>query len=130
MTYDNSAPTSPDELAYDLRSIYANLVGEHLLDIAAARKADNLYVWYKSLEDLHTIIKHKFKSDKDEEEYNQARDKIIRLANKYKTAFVGTNKNSQEISYIEEALRQLEELCYDKMSKAKMFGEGGRIAGL
>jgi F0F1-type ATP synthase beta subunit len=130
MSYDNSTPAAPDELAYDLRSIYANLVGEHLLDIAAARKADNLYVWYKSLEDLHTIIKHKFKSDKDEKEFNAARDKVTTLANKFKTAFLGTNKNSQEIAQIEEALRQLEELCYDKMSKAKMFGEGGRIAGL
>ncbi len=121
----------PTELSYDLRQIYAKIVGEHLLDCAEARKADNYYVWYKSLEDLHTIIKHKFKEKtKDETAYNTARDKVTKLANLYPNAWLNKSTDTKERSLIEEALRQLEEFLYDKMSTAKMFGEGGKIAGL
>jgi predicted Zn-dependent protease len=122
---------APTDLAYDLRQIYAKLVGEHMLDISEARKADNFYTWFKALEDLHTIVKHKFKHKKeDEKEYNDTRDKVTKLANKYPSSWLGTSKSSVEVSLIEEALRQLEELLYDKMNDAKMFGESGRIAGL
>jgi hypothetical protein len=127
--YSNIQPAT--DLAYDLRQTYAKIVGEHLLDIAEARKADNYYVWYKALEDLHTIVKHKFKiKKKDEEDYNTARDKVTGLANKYKNAWLGVSKEAKERSLIEEALRQLEEFLYLKMSEAKMFGEGGKISGL
>jgi hypothetical protein len=131
MVFDNSYSTQPTELAYDLRQIYAKLVGEHMIDIAEARKADQFYTWYKALEDLHTIIKHKFKSkDKDEKDYNTTMDKVTKLANKFPTAWLGKNSNNNERSLIEEALRQLEEFLYDRMNDAKMFGESGRIAGL
>ena len=127
---DYSAPQLPGDLSYDLREIYAKIVGEHLIDVAEARKADNYYVWYKSLEDLHTIVKHKFKTEKDEVEYNNLRFKITNLANKYPGAWLGKSPDPSERGIIEEALRELEEFLYDKMSKAKMFGEGGKIAGL
>ena len=128
---DYSNVQAPTDLAYDLRQTYAKIVGEHLLDIAEARKADNYYIWYKALEDLHTIVKHKFKSEKkDETEYNTTRDKVTNLANKYKNAWLGKSLEPKERGLIEETLRQLEEFLYLKMSEAKMFGEGGKISGL
>lgn len=126
--YNNT--NTPTDLAYDLRQIYAKIVGEHLIDCAEARKADNYYTWYKTLEDLHTIVKHKFKSEKDEEKYNKLRTTIANLANKYKQTWLGKSIDSTQRSEIEEALRRLEEFLYDQMSKAKMFGESGRVAGL
>jgi predicted nucleic acid-binding Zn-ribbon protein len=129
--YPDAAPSASTDLAFDLRQIYAKIVGEHMLDISEARKSDNLYIWYKALEDLHTVVKHKFKHLKeDEKEYNTTRDKVTALANKYKNSWLNINKDGGEASQIEEALRQLEELLYSKMSEAKMFGEGGKIAGL
>jgi len=127
--YSNIQPAT--DLAYDLRQTYAKIVGEHLLDIAEARKADNYYIWYKALEDLHTIVKHKFKSEKkDEGEYNTKRNSVTTLANKYVNAWLGTSKDAKQRGEIEEMLRQLEEFLYLKMSEAKMFGEGGKISGL
>jgi hypothetical protein len=126
----SSVPIATD-LAYDLRQTYAKIVGEHLLDIAEARKADNFYIWYKALEDLHTIVKHKFKSKtKDEKDYNDTRDKVTRLANKFTGAWLGKSIDPKQRGEIEEALRQLEEFLYLKMSEAKMFGEGGKTPGL
>lgn len=125
----NAIPSN-QELAYDLRQVYAKIVGEHLLDIAEARKADNFYTWYKALEDLHTITRHKFKKDEDEVEYNIVRDKVTRLANQYPNSWLGVTKDFKERSLIEEALRQLEEFLYKKMNDAKMFGDSKRIEGL
>lgn len=125
-----TSSNTPTDLAYDLRQIYAKIVGEHLLDVAEARKADNYYVWYKSLEDLHTIVKHKFKTEKDEEAYNKTRDAVTTLANKYPNAWLGKSPDPKERGLIEEALRKLEEFLYDKMSTAKMFGDQYRTPGL
>jgi len=129
--YDNTSVHTSNDLAYDLRQIYAKIVGEHLLDISENRKADNFYAWYKSLEDLHTVIKHKFKKPKtDEEEYNKLRDNVTTLANKFSSSWTGSAKDNKERALIEEALRRLEEFCFEKMNEAKMFGDTGRIAGL
>jgi hypothetical protein len=130
MVFESNTPTIPQELAYDLRQIYAKIVGEHLIDVAESRKADNFYVWYKSLEDLHTIVKHKFTKDKDEEEYNRIRDKVTGLANKHPQAWLGTSKDPVQRGSIEESLRQLEEFLYKKMNDAKMFGDTWRTPGL
>lgn len=128
---DYSNPQTNTDLAYDLRQIYAKIVGEHLLDIAKFRKSNDYYYWYKSLEDLHTIIKHKFKNQKkDEEDYESIKKKIADLSNKNILAWSGQSNNPKERGDIEELLRRLEEFLYCKMSDAKMFGEGGRIAGL
>ncbi len=122
---------NPNDLAYDLRQIYAKLVGEHLQDITDARKSDNFYSWYKALEDLHTITRHKFKKgDKDEEEYKKLKEALIKLANDYSACFLGKNKDPKQRAELETALRNIEEFLYAKMNDAKMFGEGGRIAGL
>lgn len=121
---------TPTDLAFDLRQIYAKIVGEHLLDITEARKADNYFIWYKALEDLHTVVRHKFKSEKDQEEYNTLRKNITKLANQYKGPWLNTSKDPVARSLIEEELRKLEQFLYDKMAKAKMFGDGGKIPGL
>lgn len=121
---------SPTDLAYDLRQIYARIVGEHMLDIAIARKADNFYKWFKSLEDLHTITKHKFRKNKEEKEtYETLREKVVSLANANRSAWSG-NANAEKRGEIETALRKLERYLYMKMNEAKMFGESGRVAGL
>lgn len=121
------------ELAYDLRQTYAKLVGDHMTDIAEARKQENFYVWYKNLEDLHTIVRHKFNTKKkptDEEGYQDKIKALIALANAYPEVWAGQSKESKPFHEIELALREVEMFLYEKMNEAKMFGDTWKIAGL
>ena len=131
MMLEYSNPQSNTELAYDLRQIYAKIVGEHLIDIAKFRKSNDYPLWYKSLEDLYTIIRHRFKNKKkDEGDYGNHKIAIANLSNKYVSAWSGKSSSPKEKGEVESLLRELEEFLYAKMSEAKMFGESGRIAGL
>jgi hypothetical protein len=133
------------ELAYDLRQKYAQIVGEHLEDIAQARKADNFSIYYKTLKDLFIIVKHKFKdkkikiknekTGKDEEMtelgyYNSLIKKAVEIANKYDQTWLGINKDPKECAEIEEALNAIEMFLYEKIDDAKMFGGANTIPGL
>lgn len=119
-------PTQNDdskELAYDLRQIYAKLVGDHLQDVADARKIDNYPAYINSLDDLHTIIKHKFKKiETDEAAYQKLYKKSIDLCNQYPTTFLGQRKDSTEKAIIENSLKEIEMFLYSKMEEANMFG--------
>lgn len=130
MGYNNTAEVDKP-LAYDLRQVYASLVGEHLIDASEARKHNNFYVWFKALEDIKTITKHKYKDKKKVlEEYNNLVRDIKSLANKYPYTWKGEAAKADEVAHIEAALRELEEFLYDKMEEGKVFGEGYRIPGL
>lgn len=121
----------PKELAYDLRQVYARLVGEHLIDVADARKSKNFYEWFKALEDIKTITKHKFRKKKEVmEEYDRKVKEVTELANKYPSTWGGETTNPVEFSLIENALRKLEEFLYDKMEEGKVFGELYKTSGL
>lgn len=65
------------ELAYDLRQKYAQIVGDNLEAISQARTEKDYPEYFRALENLFTIIKHKFKTKKtsnkelvEEEEYD------------------------------------------------------------
>lgn len=130
-TSGESIPLGND-LSYDLRQSYAKIVGEHLEDAAIARKADNYYQYFKALEDLHVVVKHKFKKDKkdNEEKYKELRDKAVKLANKYVSTWLGTSRVPNECAEIEEALREMEMFLYEEIDRANMFGSNKRIEGL
>lgn len=127
---DNLTSKFGQDLAYDLRQYYAKIVGEQLAEVSEARKADNFYVYFKTLEDLHTIIKHKFKHEKeDEAAYNNKVKEITKLANASPNAWGGRDKG-EKYAEIENALRDIEMFLYKKMNDAKMFGTSGRVEGL
>jgi len=125
------------ELAYDLRQIYAKLVGDHLEDIAQARKSDNYAIYYKSLKDLHIIVSHKLKDktekgqDKtDEEVYNDLVKAAVTNANKHSNEWLGNSKDPKACAEIEHALNSIEMFLYKKIDEANMFGAQGKIPGL
>lgn len=127
------------DLAYDLRQKYAKIVGDHLEDISEARKSNSFYLWYKNLEDLHTVIKFKFKNTKTkvgdkelspEEIYQSIIKDIVDLSNKHKQHWTGELKSGEAYALIENKLRELEEFLYLQMNEAKMFGSSGRVEGL
>lgn len=133
------------ELAYDLRQGYAKLVGEHLIDIAYARKERNYPKYFKDLEDLYTIIAHKISDveekerknlKKDEKEkyknYEKLRSEFIKHANDFPQAYAikKEDKNPEHVGKIEGSLRAIERYLYRMMDKAKMFGGKGFSEGL
>jgi|TARA_R100001530_G_scaffold128403_2_gene98124 hypothetical protein len=129
------------ELAFDLRQIYAKIVGEHLQDIAQARKADNYAIYYKALKDLYVIVKHKFKSKKykdeetneetnDHQAYKKLIDKAVSCANENPREWLGSNKDPEACAKIELALNDIEMFLYSKIDAANMFGSNRKIEGL
>jgi len=140
-SFNMGAVQQSAELAYDLRQMYAKIVGEHLEDIAQARKADNYSIYYKSLKDLYVIVKHKFKTKKaedeetgekinDHERYNRLVKKAVEVANKHPKEWLGTTKGPEACSLIEVALNNIEMFLYAKIDGANMFGSNKRIEGL
>lgn len=133
------------DLAYDLRQIYAKIVGEHLEDIAQARKADNYSIYFKTLKDLFIIVKHKFKAKKikvrdpetkkevektELEYYNDLVNYAVSIANKHSQTWLGQNKDPLACAEIETALNAIEMFLYEKIDDAKMFGGSSHIPGL
>lgn len=119
------------DLAYDLRQFYAKIVGQHLEDAAEARKQDKYDIWYKSLEDLHIVVKHRFKKkDDDENEYKNLVTTAVNLANKYPSVWLGQYKDPTACAEIFKALAEIEMYLYEKMDLNNMFGSQRTIQGL
>ena len=127
---NNSSGEFGQELAFDLRQKYAQIVGEHLEDVSLARKGNHFNLWLKNLQDLHVIVKHKFKKKEDEKEYNKLINNIIILANKYSSTFLNQSQDPNECAIIENSLREIEMFLYLKMNEANMFGDKRSVEGL
>lgn len=141
-----------DELVYDLRVKYAEIVGLHLEEVTNTRVNSDYPGYFKALDNLFTVIKHKFKTKKDKEKdyslsfhkkelktinkktdlelYEELRQKAINISNKHRSAFLGQTSNPDEISEIEKSLREIEMFLFHVMEKAKMFGSHSSNRGL
>lgn len=128
------------EMAYDLRQTYAKIVGDHLEDIAVARKADRYDIYFKTLKDLFVIVQHKFKKKgefdddgnkiSDEEKYGKLLTEAVTVANKFPRAWLGEEKDPNSCAEIEAVLNAIEMFLYSKIEIAGMFGGNKRIPGL
>lgn len=126
MAYNNSYANDPNtQIPYDLRQIYAiNLVGDHLQDIARARKADDYPNYFKSLKDLWIITQHKIKvKDKEApEKYNELLKNTYNIINKHPACFSKRGGNANGKAMIEYYLNEIEKFLYDKLDEAQLFG--------
>lgn len=142
---ENTTEGLSKDLPYDLRQVYGvDLVGEHLKDIARARKSDDYANYYKSLNDLYIIVYHKIKekkvSVKDEsgkakiltaaEYYKELLNQAVVAANQYPNEWTHKDKTPEGCAVIETALNAIEMFLYEKMEEAKMFGSSKTVAGL
>ena len=138
------------EMAYDLRQRYAKIVGDHLDDISFYRKERNYPEYFRALEDLYTIVQHKFKNkDKEDKEfseedpnkkkrkikqrektYSELREELITASNANSEEWCGNSNNPLKIAVIENALRSVEKFLLTKMDEANMFGSKREIEGL
>jgi len=128
-------------LAYDLRQKYAEIVGGHLELVSQARLNSDYPAYFKALENLYTIISHKFNEKKQKfeesldemsqrEYYDVLMSRVINVCNKYKNTFLGHTRKNDEIYRIEKALRDVEMFLWYVMDKAKMFGSAGFNEGI
>ena len=125
---DDAYNPSGENLAYDLRQRYAKLVGDHLEIVSMFRQSKDYMGYYTSLEDLYTVIVHKFKGTNKNKKivknkYPELKKNCIEVSNKYPYAWGGSaNASANEIAKIEEALRSMERYLYFKMDEANLFG--------
>lgn len=137
-------------LAYDLRQKYAEIVGVHLEAVAMARINKHYVNYFHALEDLYTVISHKFKEEKTSDPANyptkfkkkdtkrldldrkeELEQEIIDICNQYEQEFLGRSHNDPKAIYlIENSLRALERFYYYVMNKANVFGTTGYNEGL
>jgi hypothetical protein len=138
---DQPLDISQGNMAYDLRQRYAKIVGDHLEDITEARKNRDYPEYFRALEDLYTIVFHKFKTKKDKkdkeekkntskENYETLKKNAVALSNKFSSAWLGQGNDPKEIGQIESALRAMERFLYFKMNEASMFGSKRDMEGL
>ena len=119
--YGSNFEDNNQELAYDLRQINAEIIGEILKAVAVARKEKNYRDWYDLLDDLHTEIDMKF-NDKDNDDYEDQVKETIESLKKNAGAYLGNSGNAQQINNVKYALKELNMFLKRKMEKYKMFG--------
>ena len=124
------------ELAYDLRQVYARIVGRNLDNIDTARHEKDYPKYYKGMEDLYTVTKHKFKKVKKADigkkpTWKELKKEFIITSNKNKEAYIKkTITDAFAVGEIERVLRKIEMWLYFKMDEAGMFGKKEEIEGM
>ena len=124
------------ELAYDLRQVYARIVGRNLDNVDTARHDKDYPKYFKGLEDLYTITKHKFKKVKKadigkKQTWSGLKKEFVKVSNENKNAYIKKDFNNPVgIAEIEKILRKIEMWIYFKMDEAGMFGKKEEIEGM
>lgn len=116
-------------LIYDLRQIYANIVGEVLKRITYWREQDEYAQYYKALNDLRLEIMKNLK-EKEREELRIAREKTLRVLEEHEQVLTKQNNDPLERHHVEEALGDYEILLKDLMEKHDMYGAKYDDSGL
>lgn len=109
------------ELVYDLRQAYAGILTKLLEQIAECRDENDFKKWYMALENLHVEIWQKL-TDTEREDYKKELKKCLQEINKYPDAFRGDDKDPTSVTYVRNAMIELEKWIRVKMEKHNMFG--------
>lgn len=143
--FNYSLSSMAGDLAYDLRSYYAKIVGEHLIDVAFARKSLTFPDYLSALDNLYVVVKHKLKEgkkakkkkkegeetkDEVEETYDDLRKKAVDVINKNDGVYKGVAQDDAGYAEIDNALRSMEMYLYKKIDEANMFGAKRETEGL
>lgn len=119
------------EMAWDLRTIYANfIVAPILVEISDARARYDFLAYWKKLNDLYVVIAHKIKPKEKEENFIELKKATQLIIQKYEPAFLGQDHTPENMGKIEEALTKVEMYLYQKMQEADMFGAKKYVEGL
>ena len=118
------------ELAYDLRQYYARLVGLKIFQVDDARSNRRYPDYFKKLDELKVIVKHKFRDEDDQNEYKRLVDTALAVFNKYSSTYLGKASDPIGISEIDRVLGEIEMFLFRVMDEASMFGTKWNDDGL
>lgn len=110
-----------NELIYDLRQTYAQILTDILVNIHRARTEKKFSEWFEALENLKIEINQKL-TKKERERYKKRLYTCLEILNKYPEAYSGKDTDPTRRREVIKALRELDEWLRDKMEKHKMFG--------
>lgn len=139
-----------EDLAYDLRQKYAEIVGVHLEVVSRSRMSKDYPAYFQALEDLFTVVKHKFKNKKPKDEvidpkakkekkgkkkndlelFEELRQEAIKKANEFPNVYLGRTEEPNEVAELQKALRDMEMFLFKIMDDSKMFGSAGYNEGM
>lgn len=129
MSYNNSNYQSSDDadgLKYDLRQIYAGIVGEHFNMVYSARESGIYDEYYRRLKWLVIPLNHKIDIEKIEE--LKARLQTIVDANP--KIWLRKKSDPQIEAEIEDILNSMEMMLYKAAAEAGVFGSTWNDDGL
>lgn len=126
--YDPSL-NNKGELAYDLRQTIAEIIGEILMNITAARIERRYIEWINMIDNLHTEISMKL-NDKEEAEYAVQWNETMNHVQQYKSVFEGQSSDSHGHSEVYGKIKQLEMWLRKKADKHDVFGSKRKTEGL
>ena len=109
------------DLVYDLRQYFAKIVGEHMIEIAIARKERNFSEWVKLLECLHTEIRKKL-TDDEEKEYQEKLSAMATILNEKEQVFNGTSTEKDDYAVVFNTINDLDMWLGIRMEEHGMFG--------
>lgn len=117
--YDLNKPDQ--ELVWDLRQTYAEIVGEVLKRVAECRVKKDYAAWYDSLRDLFIEINQKLK-DKERVEYKDKLKKTLQTLNDHSGAYNKKDSTPDKVNKVYLALVDMELWLKQKMEEHRMFG--------
>lgn len=120
---------SSSEMAFDLRSRYAEIVGDVLVKISIAREEEDYPHWFTLLDHLHTEINQKL-HEEDRTEYDTELKECIEIINTNEEAYLGQNKDAKKRYAVHLAIKKLNLFLTNKMEVRKMFGAKDKAEGL
>ena len=93
--------------------------------VVYSSKSGSFYNWFRNIQDLYDISDHAFnEKDEVEKRYNELSRKVVTLANKYQSAWLGKGNNSAHAAEIEQALRNLFRYLMRQIQDSGIFGKG------
>jgi hypothetical protein len=120
--YDDNGDMVKEQISYDLRQRRAKFIGDCIDELIASMKAENYYAWFECIDDLYDVSDHMFHNEDTEKEYNQLKNDVISLANKYQATWTGRTKEATAVSEIKKSLRILTRFLLKKIEESGAFG--------
>ena len=122
MKFTNYSSDEEKELAFDLRQGYAEIVMFHWKDVIMQRKTKNFPKYFEAIEDLHTVVKHKFRKPEYERQYQEKIVVAKAFFQLHEDVYTKKRHDDTAIAQIMEKLRDIEEFLWQKTDEANIYG--------
>lgn len=120
------------KFAFDLRMVYATIVGRMMMQVQDAIEEKNYSSWLNKLKLLFPVIFSRVDNNREElkAQYHELLDKTLVIINKHEKSFAKRNIDSVAIWEIEEALSILQHFIYRVLHTTNQFGKEVGVKGL